>query len=437
MAMHPDDLLHQFYDMLMESQYWQPEQMRLYQEEQLEHLLRHARANSPFYANRLAPVFRNDNSVDFEKWREIPILTRNDLAQHRDAMLATNVPPHHGQALDYSTSGSTGLPVTVRSNGIASLAGRAAEYRAFEWHGIDYSQNLCRIIADESAARWPDGRRSGPWGPPWAYGTSAGRMAEISMFDSYEKILEFIERTESEYLIANSTMAYALALEAQRLHLNLGVGKLFNTSATPTAPERDIVRRVFGADLLDRYASKEANAIGHSCPSGTHFHIHAENILVEVLRPDGRPCEPGETGRVIVTPFLSTHQPIIRYEQGDLATVGTPCGCGRTLPVLQELAGRTRHMFRFPDGTITFRRLPETLRSQLKARGWQVAQVEPLRIELRYEPSDPDEIGDEAAALAFMSTLYPPNVKLSVRRVDKVPLTKAGKLIEYVSELEP
>jgi hypothetical protein len=36
-----------------------------------------------------------------------------------------------------------------------------------------------------------------------------------------------------------------------------------------------------------------------------------------------------------------------------------------------------------------------------------------------------------------MSTLYPPNVKLSVRRVDKVPLTKAGKLIEYVSELEP
>jgi hypothetical protein len=33
MAMHPDDLLHQFYDMLMESQYWEPEQMRLYQED--------------------------------------------------------------------------------------------------------------------------------------------------------------------------------------------------------------------------------------------------------------------------------------------------------------------------------------------------------------------------------------------------------------------
>src|SRR6185437_14455955 len=113
------DLLKQFYDLLMESQYWSSQQMRTYQERQLGHLLRHARANSPFYANRLDKVFRQDGSIDFSRWREIPIVKRQNLVNHRESMLASNVPPHHGLAADYETSGSTGVPVKVRSNGIA------------------------------------------------------------------------------------------------------------------------------------------------------------------------------------------------------------------------------------------------------------------------------------------------------------------------------
>ena len=42
------DLMHQFYDMLLESQYWPAQQLVDYQRSQLEQLLRHARANVPF-----------------------------------------------------------------------------------------------------------------------------------------------------------------------------------------------------------------------------------------------------------------------------------------------------------------------------------------------------------------------------------------------------
>ena len=436
MPTYTETLLHRFYDQLMESQYWSADRMRAYQREQLAQLLGHARANTPFYATRLDAVFRVDGSIDFSRWREIPVLKREDLVAHRQAMLASNVPSHHGQAQDFQTSGSTGTPITVRGNGIASLAGRAAEFRAFNWHGIDFSQNLCRIVDDPAVARWPGGRGGGPWGPQWAYGTSAGRVAEISMFDSYEHIADFVQRSEASYLITGSTTAQALALEAERLGITLRLDKLFTTGSTPTGPERDAIARVFGASLLQRYASKEANAMGHSCPTGDHFHIHSENALVEVLRADGEPCGPGETGTVVVTPFLSTHQPMIRYEQGDLATVGGPCSCGRTLPVLASIAGRLSHVFRFPDGTSTYRRLPESLREVLQARVWQIAQVKPLRIELRYEPHDPAVSGDEAAVIAFMRTLYPADVELAIRRVDKVPLTLAGKLIEYSYEVE-
>jgi phenylacetate-CoA ligase len=47
----------QVFDMFMESQYWPAEHMLAYQRSQLSQLLIHARANVPFYKERLDPVF--------------------------------------------------------------------------------------------------------------------------------------------------------------------------------------------------------------------------------------------------------------------------------------------------------------------------------------------------------------------------------------------
>lgn len=430
------DLLHQFSDQLLQSQYWPADKLLDYQHEQLGHLLRHARSNSPFYATRLDPVFRPDGSIDMTRWREISILRRQDLAEHREAMLASNVPRAHGEARDFATSGSSGVPITITANGLAGLAAQAAEYRAFDWHKIDFSEILCVIVADPNVARWPAGRSRGPWGPQWAYGSSAGRRVDISFFESYPNMLDFIAKSEAKYLITGPTVAYALALEATRLGLGIHLDKIMTYGSSPTVPGTEACKRVFGASLLPRYSSKEANGIAHTCHSGPHYHIHAENLFVEVLRGDGEPCGVGETGTVVVTPFLSTHQPIIRYELGDLATVGGPCSCGRTLPVLQEIVGRVSHVFRFPDGSSTYRRLPQELRVQLKAGMWQVAQVAPLEIELRYEPLDWNDRGDEAAVIDFMRTIYPADVSIRTKRVEHVPLTKAGKLIEYSYEVD-
>ena len=63
------------YEMLMESQYWPPEQMLEFQRSQLAQLLRHARATVPFYKTRLDPVFKNNGAIDWDRWNEIPIVT--------------------------------------------------------------------------------------------------------------------------------------------------------------------------------------------------------------------------------------------------------------------------------------------------------------------------------------------------------------------------
>jgi hypothetical protein len=69
--------------------------------------------------------------------------------------------------------------------------------------------------------------------------------------------------------------------------------------------------------------------------------VNADAFLVELLR-DGRPAAPGELGRVMVTDLLGRTLPTIRYETGDLAIAPSGgCPCGRPLPVLASVVGRS------------------------------------------------------------------------------------------------
>lgn len=434
------DLQHQFYDMLMRSQYWSAERMQIHQRSQLTQLLRHARQNVAFYETRLDAVFRPDGEIDWNRWRELPILTRADMRNHREAMQARELPPGHGATRTFASSGSTGTPIVVTQNGLAGMAASAVRYRAWSWFDIDYAKNICEFNgSDPNVGIWPSGDRRGAWGPAWSRGTSDGCHFDLNSFTSNANVLEFLARENISYLAVGPTNARVLALEAMRLGLDIRLDMLLLRGASPNGLVRRDTSRAFGATLLPAYASRESHAMGHQCPTGDHYHLHPETALIEILDADGVPCTEGETGRVVITPFFSTAQPLIRYDQGDLATIGAACQCGRTLPVLQSIDGRIANLFRFPDGRAVYRYLPESVREALGAGLWQVAQTAPLHIEIRYEVDDGQDETIEAglaAATTAAKALYHPDVAVSLRRVERVPFTRSGKLIEYVCELQ-
>ena len=72
-----------------------------------------------------------------------------------------------------------------------------------------------------------------------------------------------------------------------------------------------------------------------------------------MLDDSGRPCAAGVTGNVVLTPLHNFAMPLLRYEIGDLATVGAgPCDCGRTLPVLEDIPGRANDLMMLPSGEL-------------------------------------------------------------------------------------
>src|SRR3546814_2899792 len=117
---------------------------------------------------------------------------------------------------------------------------------------------------------------------------------------------------------------------------------------------RQAVRQAWDLPVKDSYSSEEAGYLAIQCPEHEVYHAQSENVLLEVVDDDGRPCRPGEIGRVLITSLHNFATPLIRYELGDYAEVGAPCACGRGLPVIRRIVGRQRNRLAPPERTTVF-----------------------------------------------------------------------------------
>ena len=348
------DLPRKFFEMLLESQYWSPAELRAYQRGELSQLLRHARATVPFYEKRLDVLFRGDGDIDWDRWTEVPIITRQDIVTQGPQMLARELAGGHGGRTISTTSGTSGPPITLTSTRLALAALNGNRFRAYRWHGIDCARDCCAVSGDDpDVDAWPDGKVLGPWGPEWDVDALDGTLIRINRLTSNEQILEFLERRRPAYLTTGPNTALALALSARHMGADIRLEAFLPHGAAMTDRSRATIGEVFGARSVDLYSSKEAGHIAHACPEGDGLHVNAESLLVEIVGEDGRPVAAGVEGRVVITPFFNAAQPLIRYEQGDLASWGRPCSCGRHLPTLAAVVGRrSTALFYHPDGRV-------------------------------------------------------------------------------------
>jgi phenylacetate-CoA ligase len=382
-------------------------------------------------------VVKANGDIDWDRWGEIPIVKRQDMIDHRDAMQATELPPGHESTTIATTSGTSGAPISVTSTRLAFLALNGNRYRSYRWHSIDWTDTVCALIAEEaSVAAWPIGRADGPWGPAWDLDTLDGMMISINRLTPMDRLLEFLERKRPAYVTTGPTRGYALAVTARRLGASLKFSAFLPNGEAVTEQVRSAILDTFGARCIDLYSSKEAGHIAHLCPQGGGLHVNAESVLVELVDDAGTPVEPGRPGRVIITSLFNAAQPLIRYDQGDVASWGSTCTCGRNLPMLERIVGRSTTLFYHPDGRVTSSFLG-LHRHLLKCEAWQIAQTGPTSFDVRYVPIDAREKGDEKALAARLREAYFADAQVNFYRVDAIPTNDFGKPREYVNEWKP
>lgn len=419
---------------LEQSQWWTPAQLQTQQLQQLHHLLNHARQTVPFYQQALLTVSDLETSpLTLKTIQTLPLLKRDDLQRQNQIFRSTALPKDHLPVNAARTSGSTSKPVDILNTQITELFYRALNLRNHLWHRRNFLGKLAAIRIQTNSAQPNPFNQS-----EWAEAFPSGPALEFDSGQPIRAQFAWLQQEQPDYLLTYPSNLRALVQYSQAQNTpppNLRGLSTFGELVTPEL--RQLVREIWRLPIIDVYSSKEAGIIALQCPEHERYHIQSESVFVEVLNESNQPCQPGEIGRVVLTPLHNYATPLIRYDIGDRAEVGAPCPCGRGLPVLNRIYGRQRNMMVLPSGE---RNWPGFILSAWAKMGlirqMQAIQKSHSLIEIKMVVTRPLTV-DETEQLHRKITLdFEGQFEIVFRYVDDIPRSQGGKYEDFICEVD-
>lgn len=426
-------LLYQF----DQTQWLSAEELEVRQRKQLARLYNHALRTVPHYRKTLMPAGRKDIQ-DKDFWLSVPILKRSDVQAAGTFLQSKKIPPDHGPVGDVYTSGTTGKPIRVFRTALTGLFWCSFTIRDHLWQGRDFSGKFASIRSTKTDREaYPKGLMTSSWGTSsLVFDTGPGAALDINA--TPEQQLEWLQREAPDYIQTHPTNLKRLVEYASQNNIRLPSLKQVSVISEVLAPEvRALCRDTWDVGVSDMYTSREVGYMALQCPDHEHFHVQSEGVLLEVLDKDDKLCQPGEIGRVVVTPLHNFANPLIRYEIGDYAEVGEPCTCGRGHPVLKRIMGREQNMLILPDGgerwtLLSSDKIGDFL-SLAPVRQYQFAQISKNQIEVRLVV-DRDLNKDEEAKLSDWVTKQSGHpFQISFVYLNEIPAPN-GKYQDFVRE---
>jgi phenylacetate-CoA ligase len=329
------------------TQWWAPGKLEAFQLFRLRSLLTEAGRHVPYY-QRCFKEIGFDPSIlrAVADLRHLPTLRKSDIRANALALRHA----HARRLIRSSTGGSSGEPLSFLVGFERISHDVAAKWRATRWFGVDIGDpevvvwgSPIELSAQDRLRRWRD---------------KLMRSTLLSAFDMTESNLDSylatIRKKRPRMLFGYPYSMTHLAEHARRRGValdDLGIKAAFVTSELLYPHQRETIAQVFGCAVANGYGGRDAGFIAHECPMGG-MHITAEDIVVETLDDAGQPVEKGQPGEVTVTHLATRDYPFIRYRTGDIAVLDDRhCSCGRGLPMLREIQGRTNDFLIASDGT--------------------------------------------------------------------------------------
>jgi phenylacetate-CoA ligase len=331
---------------LEESEWHTPEQIESRQTACLARIVDHHSQYNPHFKKRLADQTLTAKDVStLEGLKRLTPITKRDIQQAGYSFNSLAVPPSHAPILKAQTSGRTGEPVTIYKTQMNQLFFGAIAAREHRWWKHDYKYRLASIRANNR-----EYEEAPNWGGHISHLYETGPAVGIPLNIPVREQNEYLKKFNPDMLSVHAGVLNVLCSIWETEGYTLNLKHIKNVGETLQPDLRQRVKKITGLDIEDIYSSNEVNCISLECPGTGLQHTMAETLIVEVLNEAGLPCKQGEVGRVVVTDFYNTMNPLIRYDIGDYAEVGGACPCGRNMPTLKQIVGRERGLFRRANG---------------------------------------------------------------------------------------
>lgn len=414
------------------TQWLSPEELQTLQVERLRAFLTRIGTHVPYYRDLFhVQGFDPATISHLADLTRLPFLTKDIIRANTDALkseIAENLSR-------FNTGGSSGAPLIFFLGKERVSHDVAAKWRATRWWSVD--------IGDPEIV---------VWGSPIELGTQdrvrhvrdrllrtellpAFEMSEAKLDGFVAKIRAMRPRMLFGYPSALAHIALHAEQHGQRMD-DLGIRVAFVTSEKLYDHQRERISRVFGCPVANGYGGRDAGFIAHECPSGG-MHITAEDIIVEIVDEAGNPVPLGHPGEIVTTHLATGEFPFVRYRTGDVGVLDDQrCACGRGLPLLKEIQGRTTDFVVAQDGTVmhglaliyVIRDLPGVKEFKIVQESRDLTRVF-LVTETEFDPRN------EQGIVTGLKRRLGNDVDIRIERIAEIPKEASGKFRYIVSKV--
>jgi phenylacetate-coenzyme A ligase PaaK-like adenylate-forming protein len=410
-------------------EHWSDAEWRAWTQGRSAQILSIAAQDVPFYRDTWTSAERRAAMAG--RLDDLPLLEKQPLRDDPRAFLRGGTYPR--RPLVFHTSGSTGTPIATVWTALEMRRSMAVrEVRSAGWAGVSFSLPRAtfsgRMVVPEPNSPGPFHRFN-----------LAERQVYFSAFhlrpETARAYVRALRRHRIQWLTGYAVSSYLLAREILDQHLDVPpLRAVITTSEKLTERMRSTIEEAFGCRAYEEYSTVENVLFASECEHG-RLHVSPDIGLVEILRPDGSACEPGEAGEVVATCLLRELQPLVRFRLGDIAMWDeAPCPCGRNMPVIREVLGRIEDVVVGRDGRRMVR-FHGLFIDQPRVREGQVVQETIDRIRVRVVPAAGFGQPDVDDIAGRVRQRLGPDIDVIVEPVSRIPRTAAGKFPAVVSLL--
>jgi phenylacetate-CoA ligase len=427
-----------YFQKLKEYQWNSLKENRKIQRKNLYALIQYVSQNIPYYQQVIKEhnITFSEDTI-FEDIKKFPLLTKEIIRNHFDKLYRFRDKTYYRN----TSGGSTGEPVVFYQDK-EYLSWANATKRLFnEWAG--------RKLGDPMVKLWgllPDILGSGQG----FKGYLRQQVSGITILNTYrmteKDIYEYVQKINTikpRLILAYTNGIEELTRFIREHHLSVYSPPAVMTAAGVLYPEvKAKIEETFHTSIFNRYGSREVSDMACNCEKDEGLHLIPAVHYLEIVDDEGKQVKPGIPGNIIVTLMTNYTMPLIRYKIGDIGVLSDKaCSCGRGFPLLEQVKGRIRSVFRnkqgdFIDGGIFIRLF--YFRENIKQ--FQVIQESPEQITINIVLKNKKQ--SKIAEKYFLEISKPikkimkNNIMITYNLVDVINPSPSGKYGYVISKVK-
>jgi phenylacetate-coenzyme A ligase PaaK-like adenylate-forming protein len=324
-----------------------------------------------------------------------------------------------------STSGSTGIPLTVYRTPYERSIQIAKWLRVLFHNGYSIHH---KVMSLSSPARLTEGQNI-----VQKFGLL--RRQPVNYLLPPQEMVDQLFEYGPDVLYGNRSHLDLMAVELEQRGMTYnGLRILAGTAEVITEHNRSLYRRAFNIELTETYGSVEMGIMAYQLPNQKNLHLCNDLTLFEFLDNYDQPVPPNTPGRVVVTDLFGKFMPFIRYDQGDLAAY-TLAEDGTKK--ITRIIGRDDDYAVLPDGSRRpFHDFYEIMDKYDNIMQFSIIQRTRSRFEVLIVADETYLSSIHDALLHNLQQKFPPTVTFEIMKVDQIQADPNGKTRMLISEVD-